>query len=35
MMETAKMTAFTTDDVKVLFNRLEGVTDELDCPSQI
>ena len=28
MMETAKMTAFTTDDVKVLFNRLEGVTDE-------
>lgn len=28
MMETAKMTAFATDDVKVLFNRLEGVTDE-------
>ena len=28
MMEMSKMTAFTTDDVKVLFNRLEGITDE-------
>lgn len=28
MMEMSKMTAFTTDDVKVLFNRLEGVKDE-------